>query len=143
MRIRKFIVAAAAAVVLGTTGALVAPALASAQRPSHTLTFTAVNTASTSPTEYTRAGQGTDVNSEGTTIGFDVIYETLTAREFTANATFSTTGGLLYATIYSTDGGQTFSGKVTGGTGVFDRATGTATAETISSSKTAVTIIYR
>lgn len=141
MRIRKFIVAAAAAAALGTTGALAAPALASTQ--CHTLQFTVVNTASTSPTEFTRTGQGTDVNSEGQTIGFDVIYATLKARLFTANAAFSTTGGLLYVTIYSSDGGQTYSGKVTGGTGVFDGATGTATTKFISSSKTAVTIIYR
>jgi hypothetical protein len=143
MRIRKFIVAAAAAAALGTTGALAAPALASTQCPSHTLQFTVVNTASMSPTESTRAGQGTDVNSEGKTIGFDVIYETLKARVFTANAAFSTTGGLLYVTISSSDGGQTYSGKVTGGTGVFGGATGTVTSKSISSSKTAVTIIYR
>jgi len=141
MRIPKFIVAAAATVALGTTGALAAPALASTQ--CHTLNFTVVNTGSVSPTEFTRAGQGTVLNSEGNTVGFDVIYETLTAKVFTANAAFSYTGGLFYATISSSDGGETFSGRVTGGTGAFDGATGTVTSKTISSTESAVTIIYR
>jgi len=58
------------------------------------------------------------------------------------NAAFDLKGGLLYATAATTNGGKTFKGKVTGGTGAFKGATGTITAKTISSKKTAITIIY-
>jgi hypothetical protein len=51
-------------------------------------------------------------------------------------------GGFLYGVVTTTDGGKTFSGKVTGGTGAFKGATGTITGKAISSTKTAITIIY-
>jgi hypothetical protein len=51
-------------------------------------------------------------------------------------------GGFLYGVVTTTDGGKTFSGKLTGGTGAFKGATGTITAKAITSTKTAVTIIY-
>ena len=51
-------------------------------------------------------------------------------------------GGFLYSVVTTTDGGKTFSGKVTGGTGAFKGATGTITGKAISSTKTAITIIY-
>jgi hypothetical protein len=55
---------------------------------------------------------------------------------------FDTKGGFLYGTVTTTDKGMTFKGKVTGGTGPFKGATGTITAKAISSTKTAVTIVY-
>jgi hypothetical protein len=58
------------------------------------------------------------------------------------NAAFDLKGGLLYATAATTNGGKTFTGKVTGGTGAFKGATGTIAAKTISGKKTAITIIY-
>jgi hypothetical protein len=144
MKVRKSIVAAAAAAVVGTTGALALPAVASAHNASTTVKFTAVLVKGISFTSATLGRQETDVNSKGKTIGFDVAYGAFTGpKTGTVNAAFDIKGGLLYATVTTTNGGKTFSGKVTGGTGAFTGATGTATAKTISSTKTAIAITYK
>jgi hypothetical protein len=143
MRIRTSIAAAGAALVLGTTGALVLPAVASAHSASTTLKFTAVTNKSVSFTSTTNGSQETDVNSTGKTIGFDDVYVMITGpNSATANVALDIKGGLLYGMVTTTDMGKTFSGKVTGGTGAFKGATGTITAKTITSTKTAITIIY-
>ena len=49
---------------------------------------------------------------------------------------------MLYATAITTDGGKTFTGKVTGGTGGFKGATGTLTGKSVANNKTAITIVY-
>ena len=143
MKIRKSIVAAGAAVVLGTTGAVVLPAAASAHDAVHTLKFTTVTV---KRVVFTRANFGlqeTDVNSMGKIIGFDDVNVTFTSRtSATARVTVDIKGGFLYGTVTSTNGGKTFAGKVTGGTGPYKGATGTITGKAITSSKTAVTIIY-
>ena len=141
MKVRRSIIAAGAAVVVGTTGALVLPAVASAHSASTTLKFTAVTTKHVSFTRTTFGNQETDVNSTGKTIGFDDVYITITGSTATANVALDTTGGFLYGVVTSTNGGKTFAGKVTGGTGAFKGATGTITGKAISSTKTAVTIV--
>ncbi len=142
MKVRRSIAAAGAAVVLGGAGALALPAVASAHSAEHTLKFISV-TVTALPFTQTAAGfQDTDVNSAGTTIGFDDLYVTMTGRNAGAgNVVLDVKGGLLYGTI-ATANGVTFTGKVTGGTGAFTRASGTITAKEITSTKTAVTITY-
>jgi hypothetical protein len=143
MKVRRSIVAAGAAVVLGTTGALVLPAVATAHNPSHTLKFTAVTKSRVTFTKTTFGMQETDVNSTGKTIGFDDVYITTTGRNTaTANVALDVKGGFLYGVVTTTNGGKTFAGKVTGGTGAFKGATGTIAGKAITSTKTAVTIIY-
>jgi ABC-type amino acid transport substrate-binding protein len=143
MKVRTSIIAAGAAVVLSSAGAVAAPALASAHSASHTLKFTTEMTGAVGFTQRTGASRGTDLNSKGKTIGFDVAYVTLRGMSATLNLAFDISGGLLYATATTTNGGKTFTGPVTGGTGAFKGATGTITATTISSTKKAVTIKYR
>jgi hypothetical protein len=143
MKVRRSIVAAGAAVVLGTTGALVLPAVAGAHVASTTLKFIAVTNKHVTFTRSTFGMQETDVSSTGKTIGFDDVYVKITgANSATANVALDTKGGFLYGVVTTTDGGKTFKGKVTGGTGAFKGATGTITAKAISSTKTAVTVIY-
>jgi hypothetical protein len=143
MKVRKSIVAAVAAVVVGTSGALALPTLASAHDSSCTLTFTVVTLKTVTFTRSTFGSQEKDVNSAGKTIGFDDGYVTFAGTNtVTINAAFDFKGGFLYGELASANGGLTFSGKVTGGTGAFQGATGTIRAKTISSTKTAVTIIY-
>jgi hypothetical protein len=121
----------------------VLPAVASAHNASHTLKFTPVTVKGTRFTSTTFGNQETDVNSTGKTIGFDDVYFTLTGpSSAAANVAVDTTDGFLYAVATSTNGGKTFTGTVTGGTGAFKGATGTVTAQHISSTKTAVTIVY-
>jgi hypothetical protein len=142
MKIRRSITAAAAAVVLSGTGALVVPAVASAHSAPHTLKFTAVTNKSHTFTRTSGGSQETDV-SAGKTIGFDVVYFKVTGKNSaTVNAAFDLKGGLLYATAVTANGGKTFTGKVTGGTGAFKGATGTITAKSTANNKTAITIIY-
>ena len=143
MKIRPSVASVGAAVVLGTTAALVLPAVASAHDASTTLKFTAVAVKGVSFTKTTFGGQETDVNSTGNTIGFDDVYVTVTGpSSATVNVALDTKGGFLYAVATSTNMGKTLSGTVTGGTGAFNGATGTVTAKTISRTKTAVTIVY-
>jgi hypothetical protein len=65
MKVRRSIVAAGAAVVLGGTGAALLPAVASASSATHTLKFTAVQKGMVSFTKTTGANQETDVNAAG------------------------------------------------------------------------------
>ena len=144
MKLRTSLAAAGAAVVLGTTGALVLPAVASAHSATHTLKFIAVQKATVSFTKTTGANQETDVNAAGKTVGFDMIYFAATsATSGAVNITVDTTGGFLYGTAtVSVKTGAITNGKVTGGTGSFAGATGTIKAKDLSSTKTAVTITY-
>ena len=143
MKIRTSIAAAGAAVVLGGAGALALPAVASAHSPTHTLKFISVTENSVGLTPTSGALQDTDVNSAGKTIGFDDLYVTFSGKNTgTGGVALAIKGGFLYGTIATTNGGQTFSGKVTGGTRAFTGATGTITANAITSQKTAVTITY-
>ncbi len=76
MKVRTSIIAAGAAVVLGTTGALVLPAVASAHSASTTLKFISVQKASVNFGKTAFGQQDTDVNAAGKTIGFDMLYIT-------------------------------------------------------------------
>ena len=144
MKVRRSIVAAGAAVVLGTTGALVLPAVASAHSAATTLKFTAVQKATHSFTSTTFGIQETDVNSTGKTIGFDMLYFAATSPSSVAvNLTVDTKGGFLYGTFtFNPKTGVVTNGKVTGGTGAFKGATGTIKVKTISRTKHAITITY-
>jgi hypothetical protein len=144
MKLRTSIIAAGAAVVLGTTGALVLPAVASAHSATTTLKFTAVQKAMVSFSPATAGIQETDVNATGKTVGFDMLYfKVISSSSAAVNATIDTKGGFLYGTFnVNLKTGAVTNGKVTGGTGAFTGATGTITAKTISSTKNAVTITY-
>ena len=142
MRVRRSIIAAAAAVVLGSTGALLAPAAASAHSAAQTLTFTSVVRNFVSFTSTTGAEQDTDVTSAGTVIGFDEVSVTLGTTANTADIAFALNGGLLYGTLTISRSTGSATGPVTGGTGSFAGATGTIKAKAISGTKHAVTITY-
>ena len=142
MKVRRSIVAAGAAVVLSTTGALVLPATASAHNASHTLKLTVVPVKSIRFTRTTFGAQETDHNSAGKTIGFDDVNYTVTGKTTaTADVAYDVKGGFIYTAVTTTNGGRRFSGKVTGGTGAFTGATGTITIK-IARNKGAVTITY-
>ena len=144
MKLRTSLAAAGAAVVLGTTGALVLPAVASAHGTTHTLKFVSLSKAQVGFTRATGALQNTDVNTAGKTIGFDMLYFAATSPSSLAvNVTVDTKGGFLYGTFtFNPKTGVVTNGKVTGGTGAFKGATGTIKVKTISSTKHAVTITY-
>jgi hypothetical protein len=144
MKLRTSIIAAGAAVVLGTTGALVLPAVASAHSASTTIKFTSVQKAMVNFSKTAFGQQDTDVNATGKTMGYDELYITATSSTSgSVNISAVLNGGVLYGTgtvNFST--GAFTNGKVTGGTGKFKGATGTITTKDISSTKTAVTVTY-
>ena len=145
MKVRRSIAAAGAAVVLGTTGALALPAMASANSATHTLKFISVQKASVGLAKSSGANQDTDVNAAGKTVGFDMIYFKATSANAGAiNVTVDTACGFLYGTGTITNNGVFSNGKVTGGTGSFKGATGTITAKDLNKAgtRTAVTITY-
>jgi hypothetical protein len=143
MKLRTSLAAAGAAVVLGTTGALVLPAVASAHGTTHTLKFVSLGKATVNFTRATGAIQNTDVKA-GKTIGFDMLYFAASSPSSLAvNLTVDIKGGFLYGTFtFNPRTGVVTNGKVTGGTGAFAGATGTIKVKTISSTKHAVTITY-
>jgi hypothetical protein len=146
MNIRTSIIAAGAAVVLGTTGALVLPAVASAHSTTHTLKFISVTKTSIMFTKATGGQQDTDLNASGKTVGFDMLYfKSVSATTGNVNVTVDTTGGFLYGTLtVNFKTGAISNGKVTGGTGSFAGATGTIKAKNLNpaGTRTAVTITY-
>jgi hypothetical protein len=144
MKLRTSLAAAGAAVVLGTTGALVLPTVASAHSATHTLKFISVQKATAGFTRATGGIQNTDVNTTGKTIGFDMLYFAATSPSSVAvNYTLDTKGGFLYSTFtFNPKTGVVTNGKVTGGTGAFAGATGTIKVKTISRTKHAITITY-
>jgi hypothetical protein len=144
MKLRTSLAAAGAAAVLGITGALVLPAVASAHSSATTLKFTAVQKAEVAFGKTAEGIQDTDVNAAGKTVGFDELYVAFDAATGTgaANVTVDTNGGFLYGTFDISKSGAVTNGKVTGGTGAFTGATGTIKVKTISSTKHAVTITY-
>ena len=144
MKLRASLAAAGTAVVLGTSGALVLPAVASAHSATHTLKFTAVQKGTVGFTRATGGIQNTDVNTTGKTIGFDMLYFAAASPSSVAvNYTLDTKGGFLYGTFtFHPKTGVVTNGKVTGGTGAFAGATGTIKVKTISRTKHAITITY-
>jgi hypothetical protein len=144
VKLRASLAAAGAAVVLGGTGALLLPAVASAHSTTTTLKFIAVQKAVHSFSTGTAAIQETDTNTANKTVGFDMLYVTPTSSSSAAvNATVDTSGGFLYGTFtLNLKTGAITNGKVTGGTGAFKGATGTIMVKMISSTKHAVTITY-
>jgi hypothetical protein len=144
MKGRMSVIAVGAAVILGTTGALVVPAVASAHSTTHTLKFTSVEKKSIEFTKASGGQQDTDVNSKGKTVGFDMLYFTqASATSASVNITVNTKGGFLYCTGTISFKTGKASGKVTGGTGAFKGATGTIKGTATSPVKEAVTITYR
>jgi len=144
MKLRTSVAAAGAAVVLGTTGAFVLPAVASAHSATHTLRFTAVQKATVGFTRTTGGIQDIDVNTTGKTVGFDMLYfAAISPSNLAVNFTVDTKGGFLYCTFtFNPKTGVVTNGKVTGGTGAFAGATGTIKVKTISRTKHAITITY-
>ena len=144
MKGRMSVIGVGAAVVLGTTGALVVPAVASAHSTTHTLKFTSLEKKSIQFTKTSGGQQDTDVNSKGKTVGFDMLYFTqASATSASVNITVDTKGGFLYCTGTISFKTGKASGKVTGGTGAFKGATGTIKGTAVSNVKEAVTITYR
>ena len=117
MKLRTSLAAAGAAVVLGTTGALVLPAVASAHSATHTLKFISVQQKLGHVHQADKPYQDTDVNAAGKTVGFDMIYFAATSATAGAvNVTVDTSGGFLYGTFTINFKTGVFSnGKVTGG----------------------------
>jgi hypothetical protein len=145
MKIRRSIVAAGAAVILGGTGALVVPAIASAHSASHTLKFISTRVKTVAFAMPAAGFQDTDVNSAGKIIGFDEVnFEFTGATSGRGDVAIDVNGGFLYGKIATTNAAKTFKGSVTGGTGTFKGATGTITSKALNKpgTKQAITITY-
>jgi hypothetical protein len=106
-----------------------------------TLKFTSRTDHTVNLTDTTSVNQDTDLDSTGKTIGYDNTYVTATDQNtLSADAALAMNGGFVYATFTTSDGGQTWSGTVTGGTGTFKGAKGTVTASATSQTELEVTV---
>ena len=144
MKVRASVVAIGAAALLGGTGAIAVPALASTQVITHTLRFTSLSERSVNFSQSTGGQQNRDVNALGKVIGFDELYMAFNLKTGAGrgNVAVVTKGGILYGVLTLTQ--TSITGKVTGGTGKFAGARGTIAAHNLNSqgTKTAVTIRY-
>ena len=146
MKLRTSLAAAGTAVILGTAGAVVLPAVASAHSGAQTLKFISVTKKSIMLTKTSGAQQDTDLSATGKIVGFDMLYfAAASATTGAVNATVDTAGGFLYGTLtVNFKTGAITNGKVTGGTGAFAGATGTIKAKNLNKAgtRTAVTVTY-
>ena len=144
LRTRVSLTAATTAAALGTTGAFLLPA-ASAHPLTHRLTFTSVQTASENFSPTSGIQQDKDVNPAGRVIGYDVLRFAFDPQAKTGSigVTLDLAGGFLYGSLRQGDG-PVARGRVTGGTGGFQGATGSITATQLDQNgdRTAVTITY-
>ena len=144
MKVRSSVIALGAAALLGGTGAIAVPALASSQVASHTLKFTSVIEKSIKLGQSAGGQEDRDFNASGKVIGFDELYMSfdLSTGVGTGNVAVVTKGGILYGKLKVTQ--TSISGKVTGGTGKFAGARGTISAHNLNpkGTRTAVTIRY-
>lgn len=110
----------------------------------HTLTLTAVATKTVSYGKPYTTEASTDYNTRGRLVGFDVLHftENSSKRMVTVDGAFDMEDGIIYTTFTTTTSSPKAVGEVIGGTGAYHHATGTITATTKSSAKTAVTIVY-
>jgi hypothetical protein len=128
-------------------GALVLPAVASAQSGKHTLRFTSYERATILFPDRTHgAQQDIDRNAAGKPIGYDEEHFTFTSMSLN-DAVVSIAGdyssGLLYGMFnINLKTGVVTDGKVTGGTGVFTGATGTVKVKIIATNAWAFSITY-
>ena len=144
MKIRTIIAATAATAIAGA-GAFLLPAAASASTTTHTLNVTAETNSSAAFSNSTEAEQDTDVNSAGKIVGYDMLYLTVISSTSVAiNITVDVSGGMLYGTATLNGAGVVSNGKVTGGTGSFNGATGTLTVKSLNQAGTrhAIAITY-
>lgn len=146
MKTRTSLAGAAAVGLLGA-GAFLLPAVASPHSSTHTLKFTSVEQKSINFSR-THFGQlDVDVNSAHKKIGFDTLQGVFnpTTNAAKIDVAFNTKGGFMYFRLHSTSAtGNSYAGKLTGGTGKFKHAHGSLVASSLnkSGSRTAVTITY-
>jgi hypothetical protein len=114
MRVRRSVIAAGAAGILGTTGAL-APAVASAHSAAHTLTFTSVARKFVRLSKTTGAQQDTDLSTADKTIGFDDANFAIGKTTSSADIAFVLSGGFMYRTLKVSRRTGAATGPVTGG----------------------------
>jgi hypothetical protein len=147
MKHRLTIAAVATAAAIGGTCAFLVPvASASSGSATHTLKFTSVEVTQVNYSGTLANVQDKDLNKAGKVIGYDLLHVVVNAKTDTAalSIVFADSGGFLYGAA-TASASPVLHGKVTGGTGIFKRATGTIVAKNLNSSgtKSAVTITYR
>jgi hypothetical protein len=146
VKTRTLITATAVAGLVGTSAFLV-PAMASSDSATHTVKFTSIELKGLSFTKTHFGQSDKDVNSAHKTVGFDTLNGVFDPKtgSATIDVSFDAAGGFMYFHLHSTSSaGDSFAGKMTGGTGKFKNATGSLVANNLnkSGSRTAVTITY-
>jgi hypothetical protein len=136
MKLRTSAVLAGSAAALAAAGWLAVPALASSG--STTLHFTAKPIATQSFTKVYGSSVDKDV-SGGKVISYSVL-DFVGANS--ADVSLALKDGFLYGNFTVSSSGA-FSGKVTGGTGMYTGDTGTITGQAQKSGAATVTLVYR
>lgn len=145
MKVRMYVAAAGAAALAGT-GAFLLPAAASSHVTPHTLKYVSVEKNSVGFSKTVFGVQDTDHNQAGKAVGFDELhFKGVSATTVDANVTADFSGGMLYGTFkLNLTTAAITNGKVTGGTGAFNGATGTIRIKSLNSAGTRhlVTVTY-
>jgi hypothetical protein len=152
MNIRTLIAGIGAAAVVVSSGLMLTGAAATAsvsvgghaQAKPHALTLTAVATKTVSYGRAYTTEASADYNTKNRLVGFDVLHftENPGKRMVTVDGAFDMEDGIIYTTFTTSTSSPKAVGEVIGGTGAYARATGTITATSKTSTKTAVRIAY-
>jgi hypothetical protein len=152
MNIRTLIAGIGAAAVVVSSGLVLtgaaatasASASARAQAKPHTLTLTAVATRTVSYGQAYTTEASADYNTKNRLVGFDVLHftENKGKRMVTVDGAFDMEDGVIYTTFTTSTSSPKAVGEVIGGTGAYQHATGTITATSKTSTRTAVRIAY-
>jgi hypothetical protein len=152
MNIRTLIAGIGAAAVVVSSGLVLtgaaatasASASARAQAKPHTLTLTAVATRTVSYGQAYTTEASADYNTKNRLVGFDVLHftENKGKRMVTVDGAFDMEDGIIYTTFTTSTSSPKAVGEVIGGTGAYQHATGTITATSKTSTRTAVRIAY-
>jgi hypothetical protein len=139
MRLRRFVLVAAAAATIGIVPASVAAA-SSSSSGSTTIQLVAHQTASRMTSSGFQASEN-DTQS-GKLIGYDTIScQPVSMSKLSCGVGLSLPKGMLFARFtISTTAGR-FSGTIVGGTGAYSHSTGTVSGHGINSKTEAVTIV--
>lgn len=146
MKLRPFLVAIGAAAILGGTGALVLPGVASARAATFTVTLTSVESRQVNFSKYRGILSDIDYNSAGKVVGYDAVrfFNNRKKRRTTFGVGFNIERGFVYCDLTERGNRPVMRGRIIWGEGLFHRVAGTIVARNLNSAgtRTAVTIRF-
>jgi hypothetical protein len=145
VKLRPFVVAIGAATMLGGTGALVLPGVASARAVTHTVVLTSVQDRQVNFTRNRGILSDRDVNKAGRVVGYDTVRFSFNHRtdRTTFGVALNLERGFVYGVLTEHGNNPVMRGRISWGTGIFHAVAGTITARNLNSNGTRTAVVIR